>query len=128
MSSTSPVLVPVIATLAVSTELLPASNAAQASNSVVVTDAAGTVYPAVVLTGAESTPWSWTATYAAGDATAVVTALDKNGATIGAPLNASFTVPTPVPPATFEAPVSISVVAQAASAATAATASALKAG
>src|SRR5580658_10367794 len=110
MGTPTPVLANVINTLAVSTQPLPSSNAAQASNSVVVTDSAGTAYPAVVLTGAESTPWSWAATYAPGSASAVVTALDVNGATIGTPETTTFTVPTPIPPATFEQPGAITSV------------------
>ena len=119
MSTPSPVLVSGVATLSVTTQPLPSANAMQASNSVVVTDAAGTVYPAVVLTGAESTPWSWAATYAAGNATAVVTALDINGATIGTPLSTTFGV-VAIVPATFSAPSGIAFTANTASAAAAA--------
>lgn len=118
----------VVNTLAVTTTPLPATNAAQKSVSIVVTDSAGTVYPPVVLTGAESTPWSWAATYADGAATAVATALDVNGATIGTPANLSFTVPVTVAPATFEAPSAITSVLASTSAATAAVHAALKAG
>lgn len=121
----STVLVPGVATLTVSSQPLPSSNVSQASNSVVVTDAAGTVYPAVVLTGAESTPWSWSATYAAGTANAVVTPLDVNGATIGTPVPVSFGV-VAVVPATFEAPSGIGFVAASSSAAAAAKHAALK--
>src|SRR5580658_9361890 len=124
MGTPTPVLANVINTLAVSTQPLPSSNAAQASNSVVVTDAAGTVYPAVVLTGAESTPWSWAATYATGTAGAVVTPLDINGATIGTAITTSFSVAAPVVP-TFEAPTGITFVASATSASVAAKAAAL---
>jgi hypothetical protein len=127
MSTPAPVTVTGVATLAVSSQPLPSSNAAQASNSVVVTDSAGTVYPAVVLTGAESTPWSWAATYASGSATAVVTALDVNGATIGTVLSTSFNV-VAVVAATFEAPSGITFVANATSPATAAVHAALKRG
>jgi hypothetical protein len=118
----------VVNTLGVTTTPLPSTNAAQKSISVVVTDSAGTVYPAVLLTGAESTPWSWAATYADGPATAVVTALDINGATIGAVVNDSFVVPVTTPPATFEAPGAITSVLASTSAATAAVHAALKAG
>jgi hypothetical protein len=121
----STVLVPGVATLSVTTQPLPSTNAAQASNSVVVTDAASSVYAPVVLTGAESTPWAWAATYAAGPATAVVTPLDVNGATIGTPLSTTFTVVAAIP-ATFEAPSSIAFVAASTSAAVAAVHAALK--
>lgn len=121
----STVMVAGVATLAVTTAPLPSSNAAQASNSVVVTDAAGTVFPAVVLTGAESTPWSWAATYAQGTANAVVTPLDVNGATIGTALTTSF-AGVAVVPATFEQPTGISFVANTTSAAAAAVHAALK--
>jgi hypothetical protein len=122
MSTPSPVLVAVVATLSVSPGTpLPPANAAQASISVVVTDSAGTVYPAVVLTGAETpTPWSYSATFASGAATAVATALDINGATIGTPASYSFTVPAPAAPATFDAPAGFGVVAANASSAIAA--------
>lgn len=121
----STVLVPGVVTLSVSTQPLPASNAAQASNSVVVTDAAGTVYPAVVLTGAESTPWSYAATFAAGNASAVVTPLDVNGAVIGTPATLSFSV-VAVIPATFESPSGIAFAANTTSAAVAAVHASLK--
>jgi len=121
MSSPAPVLVPVIATLAVTATPLPSGNAPQASNSVVVTDAANTVYPAVVLTGAETpTPWSYAASFASGAATAVVTALDTSGNTIGTAATLPFTVPVPVPPATFSAPTGFGVTPAATSSATAA--------
>lgn len=119
-------LVAVIATLAVTSESLPASNAAQASNSVVVTDSAGTVYPAVVLTGAESTPWSWAASYAPGLATGVATALDALGAPIGAPVTSQFVVPTTPVTETYEAPSGISAVLATSSAAARARFNALK--
>jgi hypothetical protein len=125
MSTPVPVLVSGVATLTTLTTALPSGSAPQASNSVVVTDAAGTVYPAVVLTGAEATPWSWAATYASGDATGVVTALDSNGNTIGTSASYTFSV-APVVPSTYEAPAGISFIAASTSAATAAVHSALK--
>jgi len=98
---------------------LPASNATQASISVVVTDSANTVYPAVVLTGAEQpTAWGGTATYAAGAATAVATALDINGATIGTPASYPFTVTPSGVATTYTAPAGFSFVATAPVAAT----------
>jgi hypothetical protein len=108
----STVLVPVTATLAVTSGVaLPAGNAAQASISVVVTDGAGTVYPAVVLFGTESPPYTYGTTFASGAATAVATALDTNGATIGTPASYSFTVTAIGVPTTYTAPAGFSVVA-----------------
>lgn len=121
MSTPNPVLVSGLATLSVSTQPLPSSNAAQASISVVVTDAAGTVYPAVSLTGAETpVPWSYSATFASGPATAVATALDTSGNAIGSPVSLSFTVTPAAVPQTFSAPVGLGFVAAATSPATAA--------
>lgn len=127
MSVPAPVLVPGIVTVAPLTTPLPSSNAAQASLSCVVTDAAGTVYPAVLLTGAElPTPWSFAATYASGTASMVQTALDTTGATIGSPGTFTFAVTAPPPPATFEAPGPVSFVPAATSPATAAVHAQLK--
>lgn len=122
MSSPSPVLVPGIVTLSVTPGVaLPAGNAPQASISVIVTDSAATVYPAVVLTGAETpTPWSYSATYASGAATAIATALDTSGAPIGTPASYTFEVVAAAPPATFTAPAGIAFTAAATSPATAA--------
>jgi hypothetical protein len=121
MSTPSPLLVPGIATLSVTPTPLPAGNAAQASVSVVVTDSAGTVYPPVVLTGAESpTPWSYSATFASGSATAVAVALDTSGNTIGTPATLGFTVTAATPPQTFENPTGFGFTAAATSSATAA--------
>jgi hypothetical protein len=121
VSTSAPVLVPGIATLLVTPAPLPSSNAPQASNSVVVTDAAGTVYPAVTLTGAESpTPWSYAATFASGQASAVVTPMDTSGNPIGSPVTLSFTVSAAAPPQTFESPTGIGFVPAATNSATAA--------
>jgi hypothetical protein len=121
MSSPSPVLVSGIATLSVATQPLPSGNAPQASVSVVVTDSGGTVYPAVVLTGAETpTPWSYAATFASGAATAVATALDTSGNPIGSAATLSFTVTPAVTPQTFSAPSGFGFVAAASTPATAA--------
>jgi hypothetical protein len=107
----STTLVPGIATLAVTTGVpLPPANAAQASISVVVTDAANTVYPAVVLFGTESPPYSYSATFAAGAANAVASALDVNGAVIGTAQTYPFTVPAPGVATTFTAPAGFSFV------------------
>lgn len=121
MSTPAPVLVSGIATLSVATQPLPSGNAPQASISVVVTDSAGTVFPPVVLTGAETpTPWAYTATFASGQAAAVATALDTSGATIGTPASFTFNVAAAVPPATFSAPAGFGFVAAATNPATAA--------
>jgi hypothetical protein len=121
MSTPNPVLVSGIATLSVTPQPLPSSNAAQASISVVVTDSAATVYAPVVLTGAETpTAWSYTATFASGQATAVATALDTAGNPIGAPNTISFAVTPAVTPQTFSAPTGFGFVAAATSPATAA--------
>jgi hypothetical protein len=125
MATPSPVLVPGVGTLTVTSQPLPSANAAQASISLIVTDSAGTVYPAVVLTGAETPPWSWAATYASGPATAAETDLDVNGATIATAGPWSFTV-TPVVAATFEQGNGVGFVANTASAAAAARHAALK--
>jgi len=122
MSTPSPVLVPGIATLSVTPGVpLPAGNAPQASISVLVTDSAGTAYPAVTLTGAETpTPWSYSATYASGAATAIATALDTSGNPIGTPATYTFQVTAAPAAATFTAPAGIGFVAAATSTATAA--------
>lgn len=125
MSTPAPVLVPGVGSLNVAMQPLPSSNAAQASISLVVTDAAGTVFPPVVLTGAENPPWSWAATYASGQASAAETDMDVNGATIATAGPWLFAV-TPVVAATFEQGTGISFVANTASAAAAARHSALK--
>lgn len=122
MSSTSPVLVAGIATLSVTTGVaLPSGNAPQASISVIVTDSAGTAYPPVILTGAESpTPWAYSATFASGSATAVASALDTSGSVIGTAASYSFTVTAAAVPQTFTAPAGFGFVAAATSPATAA--------
>lgn len=121
MSTPSPVFVAGIATLSVTSQPLPSSNAPQASVSVAVTDSAGNSYPAVVLTGAETpTPWSFSATYASGSATAIATALDTSGAPIGTPGSYSFTVQAAAPPSTFNAPSGFTFVPAATNSATAA--------
>lgn len=121
MSTPAPVFVSGIATLSVVTTPLPSNNAPQASVSVVVTDSAGTTYPAVLLTGAETpTSWAYAATFASGAATAVATALDMAGNPIGTPVTLSFTVTPAVVPQTFSAPAGFGFVAAATSPATAA--------
>jgi hypothetical protein len=82
---------------------MPATNAPGADTiSLVVTDAAGTVYPQVVLTGNETPPYSWPATYAAGQASAAETDLDSSGAVIATPGPWLFSVQAAVSPGTFE--------------------------
>lgn len=121
MSTSDPVFVAGIATLSVTSQPLPTSSGPQASISVVVTDSAGNTYPAVVLTGAETpTPWSYSATYASGAATAVATALDTSGNAIGTPGSYSFTVQAAAPPSTFNAPSGFTFVPAATNSATAA--------
>jgi hypothetical protein len=88
----STTLVQGVATLAVASQPLPSGSAAQASISLVVTDAANTVYPPVVLTGTETPPWSWAATYASGNASAAETDVDVNGKTIATAGPWSFAV------------------------------------
>jgi hypothetical protein len=117
----STTLVPGIATLSVTTGVaLPSQNGAQASISVVVTDAAGTVYQPVLLYGTETpTPYAYPATFAAGAATAVASALDVNGAVIGTPASYPFTVTSAASATTFTAPAGFGFVATGASAAAA---------
>lgn len=79
---------------------LPATNAAFASTSVVVTDSSGVAQPAVVLTGAEATPWTFTTSVNPGAGTVVATDLDATGAAIGTPVTQTFTE-AGSPPATF---------------------------
>jgi hypothetical protein len=126
ISSMSTVLVPGVATLAVASQPLPSGSAAQASISLVVTDAAGTVNPPVVLTGAENPPWSWAATYAAGQASAAETDLDVNGKTIATVGPWTFTVAAETP-STFEQGTGVSFVAASSSAKAAAQFKALSA-
>jgi hypothetical protein len=122
MSSPNPVFVAGTATLAVTPGVpLPSSNVAQASISVVVTDSAGNTLPAVVLSGAETpVPWSYSATFASGPATAVATAPDTAGATIGSVGTYQFTVAAAPPAQTFTAPAGFGFVAAATSPAAAA--------
>jgi hypothetical protein len=114
-----------VATLAVASQPLPAGAAAQASISLVVTDAAGTTYPPVVLTGSESPPWSWAATYAAGTASAAETDLDGTGKTIATAGPWSFSVAAGAAGGTFIQGTGVSFVAASSSAAAAAAHAAL---
>jgi hypothetical protein len=115
MSST---LIPVVVAITTVTTPLPASNAAQASISIVVTDSTGAAQSAVLLNGNETpTPWAFTTSVNPGAGTVTATALDTAGATIGTPLTSSFTV---TPQAVFQAPSAITVSAQTSSVASAA--------
>lgn len=121
MSTPNPVLVTGLATLSVTSTQLPSGNAAQASVNIVVTDSAGTVYSPVVLTGAElPIAWQYAATFASGPASAVATAIDTSGNSIGSPATLAFTVTPAVAPQTFSAPTGFGFVASASSPATAA--------
>lgn len=120
MSTPATILVSGTFTLAVTPTPLPSGNAPQQGVTLVVTDSAGTTYPSVSLTGAESPlPWSFSATYASGAATAIATAVDTSGNPIGAPATLGFTV-TAVVPQTFSAPTGLTFTAATASAAAAA--------
>lgn len=74
--------------LTVTPTSLPAANIPFAAIGLVVTDNSGAVLPAVSLNGTETPPWSATLTGAAGssEASAVATALDTSGNTLGTPL------------------------------------------
>ena len=108
MSNTNPVAtVPVLVALAVVSQLLPSSNSAQASISVVVTDSTGVAQPAVALTGDETpTPFAFQTNVAPGAGQVVATALDTNGNPIGQPLTSAFSI---TPQATFNSPTGITV-------------------
>lgn len=111
-------LIPVIVAVSTVTTPLPASNAAQASISVVVTDSSGAAQNAVILTGIETpTPWAFSTSVNPGAGSVTATALDTAGATIGTPLVSAFTV---TPQAVFQAPSAITVTAQTGTVATAA--------
>jgi hypothetical protein len=102
----SAVLLPVLVQVGTTTTPLPTTNAAQASISCVVTDSSGSAQTAVVLTGTETPPWSFSTSVNAGAGTVVCTALDTAGATIGTPFTGSFTI---TPAAIFQAPSSVTV-------------------
>ena len=103
MSSTPTVTV----TLLTKTDPLPVSNAAYASTTIALTDAAGNVQTASV-NGTESP--AWTAVFqnvAAGGGSISAQPIDASGAAIGAPATQSFTETGA--PATFPAVASITV-------------------
>jgi hypothetical protein len=62
-----------------------------AGTSVVVTDSTGQPQAAVVLTGNESPPWSFTASVAPGTGVVVASDMDANGSVLGTPISQSFT-------------------------------------
>jgi hypothetical protein len=100
-------LIPVIVTVSVSAQPLPAANAAQASIAVVITDSSGIAQNPVLLNGSETpTPWSFATSINPGSGSATATALDANGTPIGSPDVQSFSVTAQ---ATFNAPGAISV-------------------
>jgi hypothetical protein len=71
----------------------------------VITDNSGVTLPAGTLTGAETPPWTVTATGASGpkEATVTFTALDSTGATLGTPLTLTESGSGGIP-STFPAP------------------------
>jgi hypothetical protein len=93
-----------------STAALPAASAPFAKNTVTLTDSVGTVQT-IDLVGTETPPWTAVfqnvAAVAGATGSVSVQALDSNGAAIGSPITAPFTEVGP--PATFPAPVSVSV-------------------
>jgi hypothetical protein len=103
--------------VAVNTVITPSTTgAAFASISVVVTDSSGVAQPPVLLTGVESpTPFAFTTSVAPGAGSAVATALDVNGATLGTPITQSFTEAGSPP--TFPQPTAITVTPTASTAA-----------
>jgi hypothetical protein len=88
MSST---LVQVLVAITKGASINTPTGAAFASTSVVVTDSTGVAQPAVLLTGIESPPWSFTTSVAPGNGTAVATDLDISGAVLGTPVTQTFT-------------------------------------
>jgi hypothetical protein len=71
----------------------PGSTTSPGTTSVVVTDNAGNVLPAVVLNGSETPPWSFTVTGSPGsnEASFTATDLDNTGAQIGSPVTVTET-------------------------------------
>lgn len=84
-------LVQVLIAIAQSALVNTPTGAAYAGTSVVVTDSTGVAQPAVVLTGKETPPFSFTTSVAPGDGTAVATAIDINGAALESPVSQAFT-------------------------------------
>jgi hypothetical protein len=83
---------------------VPAGAASPAGVAVSITDRSGVVLPPVVLTGVETPPWTASVSGADGPgvASAVLTALDTAGKTLGTPLPVQE---TPATGATFPQPV-----------------------
>jgi hypothetical protein len=112
-------LVPVLVAIAVGPSINTPTGVPFASISVVVTDSSGTPQPPVLLTGSETpTPWAFSTSVNPGAGTVVATALDTNGATLGAPITQSFTEAGSPP--TFQPPTGITVTPVTASVAAAA--------
>lgn len=84
-------LIQVVVTISKGPSAVTPTGAAFASTSVVVTDSSGTAQPAVLLTGKEATPWSFTTSVNPGAGTVIATDLDVNSATLGTPVTQSFT-------------------------------------
>lgn len=94
-------------TLTVTVTALPAANAAYKQTDIVLTDSAGAVQKASV-NGSETPAWTVVFTsVAAGVGAIVATAIDANGAAIGAAITQSFTELGSPP--TFPAPSAITV-------------------
>jgi hypothetical protein len=84
-------LIPVTVAITQGTPITSPTGAAYAGTSVVVTDSTGVAQPAVVLTGKETPPFTFTTSVAAGAGTVVATDMDVNGATINGPISQAFT-------------------------------------
>jgi hypothetical protein len=67
------------------------TGAASAGTSVVVTDSTGVPQAAVVLTGNETPPWSFTTSVAPGAGNIAMSDLDINGQLVGPLVNSAFT-------------------------------------
>ena len=67
------------------------TGAASAGTSVIVTDSTGVPQAAVVLTGNETPPWSFTTSVAPGAGNIAMSDLDVNGQLVGPLVNSPFT-------------------------------------
>lgn len=96
----SATLIPIIVTLTKGPSANTPTGAAFASTSVVVTDSSGVAQPAVLLTGKETTPWSFTTSVNPGAGAVVATDFDVKGAVLGTvsqPFTEAGTPPTFLP-------------------------------
>jgi hypothetical protein len=109
-------LIPVSISITKGTPIASPTGAAFASTSVVVTDSTGVAQAPVLLTGSESTPWTFATSVAPGAGTVVATDLDVNGASLG---SVSQTFTEAGSPPSFAPSVGIVVTPVAASAAAA---------